>query len=136
MERDGFYRRFQEVQRRLDDWRDAHRRLDEGGFNRDLENEIRTRSFKLKRILAVETSRFFRVMQRFTEELAEDATGDGVKCLNADAEIGFDRIEGDRLLAGRTVLDGLETLGGLSTEVVAYLHIPDVESQENDRADR
>jgi hypothetical protein len=136
LERDGFYRRFQEVQRRLDDWREAHRRLDDGGFNRELESEVRTRIFKLERNLAVEASRLFRAMQRFAEVLLEDARGDGVMCLNGEEPISFDRIEGERLLAGLPVTDALQQLDAFATEVTGYLRVPDVEGQENDRADR
>jgi hypothetical protein len=136
LERDGFYRRFQEVQRRLEDWRDAHRRLDEGGFNRDLESEVRTRIFKLKRNLAVEASRLFRSAERFADVLVEDARGDGVKCLNGDDTVAFDRIEGDRLLAGLAITDALQAFAGFAAEVSGYLRMPDAEGQENDRADR
>jgi hypothetical protein len=136
LERDGFYRRFQEVQRRLDDWHDAHRRLDNGGFNRDLESEVRTRIFKLERNLAVEACRLFRAVQRFAGVLVDDAHGDGVKCLNGNEPVEFDRIEGERLLAGMPVTDALQTLESFAEEVAAYLRVPDVEGQENDRADR
>ena len=136
LERDGFYRRYQEVQRRLEDWNEAHRRLDEGGFNRDLESEVRTRIFKLKRNLAVEASRLFRSAERFADVLVEDARGDGVKCLNGDASVAFDRIEGKRLLTGLSVTDALLALAEFSGEVAGYLRIPEVEDQENDRADR
>lgn len=136
LERDGFYRRFQEVQRRLDDWREAHRRLDAGGFNRELESEVRTRLFTLERNLAVEACRFFRAIQRFAETLVEDARGDGVKCLNGDEPIVFDRIEGERLLAGLPVIEALERLDAFAAEAAAYLRIPAVEGQENERADR
>jgi hypothetical protein len=136
LERDGFYRRFQEVQRRAQDWHEAHRRLDEGGFNRDLESEVRTRIFKLKRNLAVEANRLFRSAERFAGVLVEDAGGDGVKCLNGDATVAFDRIEGDRLLAGRSITEALQALQAFAGEVAGYLRIPEVEDQENDRADR
>lgn len=136
LERDGFYRRYQEVQRRLEDWHEAHRRLEEGGFNRDLESEVRTRIFKLKRNLAVEASRLFRSAVHFADTLVDDARGDGVKCLNGDEKVVFERIEGDRLLAGLDVTDALQALAGFAAEVAGYLRIPDVEDQENDRADR
>jgi hypothetical protein len=136
LERDGFYRRFQEVQRRLDDWHDAHRRLDSGGFNRELEREVRTRISKLERNLAVEACRLFRAVQRFADVLVEDTRGDGVKCLNGGDPVSFDRIEGERLLAGMPVTDALQALAGFAAEVAGYLRVPDAEGQENDRADR
>lgn len=136
LERDGFYRRFQEVQRRLDDWHDAHRRLEDNTFNRELDSDVRTRIFKLERNLAVEASRLFRTVQRFAAVLVEDARGDGVKCLNGDEPISFDRIEGERLLAGLPVVDALQELESFAEEVAAYLRVPEVEGPENDRADR
>jgi hypothetical protein len=136
LERDGFYRRFQEVQRRLDDWHEAHRSLDDGVYNRELESEVRTRIFKLERNLAVEASRLFRAVQRFASALVEDARGDGVKCLNGDDAIAFDRIEGERLLAGLPVVDALQALESFAEEAAGYLRVPDVEGPENDRADR
>lgn len=136
MDRDGFYRRFQEMDRKVVDFLEERRRLDDGFFSKEMEAEVRKRGFKLKRQIAVEASRFFRSIERFTKELVEDASGDGVKCLNADREIAFDEIEGKKSLEGKTVREALEDLGALATEVVAFLNIPEIESQENERADR
>ncbi len=136
MDRDGFYRRFQELDRRIVDFLEERRRLEEGFFTKDMEAEVRKRGFKLKRLIAVEASRFFRSIERFTKELVEDASGDGVKCLNADREIAFDQIEGKKSLEGKTVLFALGELDALASEVVAFLNIPEIETQENERADR
>lgn len=136
MDRDAFYRRFQELARRIKDYLDERRRLDEGVFSKDMEAEVRKRGFKLKRIIAVEASRFFRSITRFSRELVEDAQGDSVKCLNCEREIAFDEIEGKKSLEGLSVLTALEQLESLASEVVAYLNIPEIETQENERADR
>ena len=136
MDRDGFYRRFQELDRRIKDYQDERRRLDAGVFSKDMETEIRKRGFKLKRVIAVEASRFFRSLMRFSRELVEDVNGDGVKCLNGEREVEFDQIEGRKSLEGRSILEALELLGSLAAEVVAFLNIPEIETQENDRADR
>lgn len=136
LERDGFYGRFQELERKIADYKDEVRRLREGDFTKEMELEVRKRALKLKRILEAEASRFFRAITRFTESLIEDARSDGVKCLNGPDEILFDRIEGKRLLAGKRVVDGLEYLGVFAQEVIEFLNIPDIESQENERADR
>jgi hypothetical protein len=97
---------------------------------------VRTRIFKLERNLAVEASRFFRAVNRFAVTLVEDARGDGVKCLNGDEPIAFDRIEGERLLAGLPVVDALQALESFAEEVAGYLRVPDIEGPENERADR
>lgn len=136
MERDSFYRRFQDLTRKIADYDDEATRLAEGGYAKDMEMEIRKRTFKLKRFLEVEASRFFRAVRRFTTELIDDARTDGVKCLNADSEIEFDKIEGKRMLEGTTVVDALEMIRAFADEVIEYLNVPEIESQENERADR
>jgi hypothetical protein len=136
MDRDSFYRRFQGLDRRIKDYLDERRRLEEGVFSKDMETEFRKRGFKLKRVIAVEECRLFRALSRFAKELVEDASGDGVKCLNADREIAFDEIEGKKALEGRTVVEGLQLLADLADEAVSYLNIPEIETQENERADR
>ncbi len=136
MERDGFYGRFQDLTRKIADFDDEATRLAEGGYSKEIEMEVRKRTFKLKRILEVEVSRFFRSVKRFTGELIDDAHTDGVKCLNADSEIHFDQIEGKRLLEGVTVAEALEMLSSFAEEAISYLNVPEIESQENERADR
>ena len=136
MERDSFYGRFQDLERKLVDLEEETARLSQGGFTKEIELEVRKRALKLKRILEVEASRFFASIERFAAELLEDAQSDGVKCLNADSSVSFDRIEGRRLLAGRTVREALEEVALFAGEVTAYVNIPDMEIQENDRADR
>jgi hypothetical protein len=136
LERDGFYGRFQELERKIADYEDEVRRLREDDFTKEMEIEIKKRALKLKRILEAEASRFFRAIKRFTEALLADARSDGVKCLNGPDEIHFDKIEGKRLLAGKRVAEGLEYLGVFAEEIIEFLNVPDIESQENERADR
>jgi hypothetical protein len=136
MDRDLFYSRFQELQRKIENFREENARLSEGTVSRDMELEVRKRSNKLTRLTQADAAKFFRAVKRFSVDLGEDAQGDGVKCLNCEAEISFDHIEGKRLLQGRTVRDALGELELFALEAVNYLNIPDMESQESDRADR
>jgi hypothetical protein len=136
MDRDSFYSFLQALQRSLNDFREECRRLAEGVVSRDREREVRGRALKLARFSAVEGAKFFRALERFSTELAADATADGTKCLNGDRQISFDAVEGHRILQGRRVKDGLEELKRLAAEVVSYLNIPEIEIQENERADR
>jgi hypothetical protein len=136
LDRDAFYNRFQELQRKIENFREENARLAEGMVSRDMELEIRKRSYKLTRLIGVDAARFLRAVGRFCGELQEDARGDGVKCLNCNAEISFDHIEGERVLEGRTVRDALLELEQFASEAVSYLNIPEIESQESERADR
>ena len=136
LDRDTFYRKFQELDRRIKDYVEERSRLEEGAFSKDMETEMRKRGFKLQRVIAVEASRFFRSLMRFARELVEDANGDGVKCLNCAGEIAFDQIEGVKSLEGLNVTEALELLDSLATEVVSFLNVPEIEGQENERADR
>ncbi len=136
MERDSFYHRFQDLKRKMADYRDECGRLAEESLTKQMETEIRKRAVKLIRVLTTEASRFFRAINRFATELADDAGADGVKCLNGAETIRFEKIEGKRHLEGQGVRDGLEQLGALAREAVDYLNVPEIESQENERADR
>jgi hypothetical protein len=136
MDRDAFFSRFQEVQRKIENFREENARLSDGSVSRDREMDVRKRTGKLTRLTQADAARFFRAVRRFSGELKEDAGGDGVKCLNCDGEIFFDQIEGQRILQGRTVRDALGDLEQFALEVISYLNIPDMESQESERADR
>ncbi len=136
LDRDGFYGRFQELERKLSDFREENARLIAGVVSREMELEMRRRITKLKRLIESDAARFFSAVEAFCEELIEDVKGDGVKCLNGSEQIAFDNIEGDRLLEGRKVREALAELAGLSSEIVAYLNVPDIDSQESGRADR
>jgi len=59
-----------------------------------------------------------------------------VKCLNCNGVIHFDPIEGTRVLQGRTVGGALHELRLFVMEAIAYLNVPDIDMQENERADR
>jgi hypothetical protein len=130
LERDQFYAQVQDLLSRAKDFIDAHRRIAEGALPKDMGMEMRKRNFKIKRLLGVEEARLFRKALRFSQDLIEDARADGVKCLNAEDPIEFDTIEGKRLLAGRTVVHGLEEMRDLATEALDFLNIPDIETQE------
>jgi len=136
LDRDSFYQKLHGLWRRIEDFRKEHERLGEGNIRRDMEAEIRKRGFRLLRVITVEAARLFRGTRRFCRELLEDADEEGVKCLNADGEIEFDSIEGDRALEGRTVRSALEEMEGFASEAIEWLNVPELESQENDRADR
>ncbi len=136
MDRDAFYGALQALQRRVVDYRDESVRLAQGTGTRDMETETRKRAVKVARLVAVEGARFFRSLERFADELVEDADAEGVKCLNGDHEIAFDSLEGQRALQGLSVREALAELGLLAAEAVAYLNVPAIEIQENRRADR
>lgn len=135
LDRDGFYGRYGEVERKLDDFREENARLSGGIVSREMELEIRKRTVKLKRQIEADAAKLFQGVQRFCEELIEDASADGVKCLNGGEQIAFDAIEGKRLLQGKRVRDALSELQDFAAEVVAFLNVPDID-QESGRADR
>jgi len=123
-DRDGFYGRFKELERKLDDFREEAARLLEGIANREMALEMRKHIIELKRDIKLDMAKLFRAVKGFCEELIEDAEGFGVKCLNGSEEIAFDDVEGKHLLEGLWVTDALAVLAGLASEVVAYLKSP------------
>jgi len=136
LDRDSFYGRFQDLERKINDFRDENSRLVEGIVSREMELEMRKRTSKLKRQIQGDAAKLFRAIQAFCEELIEDARGDGVKCLNGDELVVFDQYEGKRALKGRMVREALAELSRLSLEIVTYLNVPDTDSEETGRADR
>ena len=82
LDRDGFYNRFQAIQRKIDHFREENARLAEGLSAATLELEIRKRTMKLTRQVEIDAARLFHAVRVFAADLGEDADGDGVKCLN------------------------------------------------------
>jgi len=136
LDRDAFYNGFQALGRKIAQYRDENRRILEGSVNREMELEIRKRTVKLTRFIQADAARLFRSIERFCRDLEEDAHGDMVKCLNCNGVIAFDRIEGERVLQGRTVGGALAELRQFAMEALAYLNVPEIDGQENERADR
>ena len=127
MDRDAFYSSFESLQRKIADYRGAHKSIAEGMVSRDLELEVRKRALKLTRMVEVEAAKFFRRIEHFCTELVEDARGGGVKCRNCEGEISFDKIEGDRMLQGRKVIDALAELKTVAAEALGYLNVPEID---------
>jgi len=124
LERAGFYTKFNDLERKLDDFREESARLLTGAVGPAIELEMRKRNDRFKHQIKLEAAKFFRDLQRFCHELVQDADADGVKCLNGAEEIAFEGIEGAHLLEGRTVRDALVVLSGLASEVMGYLKVP------------
>jgi len=124
-DRSSFYGKFSELERKLDDFRAENVRLSNGSLGREIELEMQKRLDRLKGNIKSDAARFYRSIVTFCEELAEDAKGGGVKCLNGSEEITFEDIEGKHLLEGRQVRDALALLSNLAAEIVAYLKVPE-----------
>jgi hypothetical protein len=128
LERDGFYHRFQEVRRKLDDFKHELDRIHEGDHSRAEQIEMRKRSMKMKRVFAVEMNKLLKSVIGFTETLLEDIAKDGLICLNGFDPVEFDEIEGVRYLEGKTVQESLNIIYECSLEILAYLNIPEFNS--------
>lgn len=128
LERDSFYHRFQNMRRQMHDFEDDTSRINQ--YEGKHEEDMRMRSFKKKRNLVVEADRLFRALNSFAGELIEDIKNDGLKCLNSNDLIQFDKIEGIRYLAGFPVREALVRLNKFAKEVVSFLNVPQIEPQE------
>lgn len=128
IERDSFYHRFSSISRRLKDFKEDAARID--SFEGTHEKEMRQRSFKKRRNLFLDGDRFFRSLVKFSKDLIEDLQEDGLKCLNGNEVMEFDKLEGNKYLEGVKVRDALVKLGDFCREVVLYLNIPQVKTEE------
>ncbi|MBN1524790.1 MAG: hypothetical protein JW904_09920 [Spirochaetales bacterium] len=130
LERDGFYHLFQDIQKKMADFEDEMNTINKGNYKESALTEIKNRRLRKRRILIVETDRFFRKLKKFTHEILEDIEKDGVACLNSNARIHFDMIEGMRFLEGHVVREGVEILLDYCTEAISFLNLPEIIVQE------
>jgi len=128
IERDSFYHRFGSIFRRLQDIQEDASRID--NYQGAHEQEMRQRSLKKKRNLSLDGDRFFRSLVKFSKDLSEDLQEDGLKCLNGNEVMEFDKLEGNKYLEGVKVADALVKLGDFCREVVLYLNIPQAKAEE------
>lgn len=128
LERDSFYHRFEKIRRQMRDFEDDTLTIDQ--YEGKHEEDMRKRSFKLKRNLNLEADRFFKHLIKFTSELSKDIEIEGLKCVNSQEKIEFDKIEGSRYLEGVRVAEALIELNAFSQELVSYLNVPRIELQE------
>jgi hypothetical protein len=130
LERDGFYGRYRDLQRKLDDLRQELLKNERGEHRPELREEAHKRAFKMHRSVAVETHRFFKAIVAFASDLIEDIETDGFKCLNGTATVRFEPVEGKRHLEGVRVVDALKQMRGYAAEVIEFLNLPEFEAQE------
>ena len=131
LERDGFYHRFGNLRRLFADLDDESSRMDPYFAEKHAE-DIRQRSFKKRRSIALEADKFFRSLVRFSGNLIDDINQGGSICLNYGDTLQFDRkLEGNRYLENQSVRDALGQLNDLATEIVKFLNVPRIESQES-----
>ncbi|MBN1410866.1 MAG: hypothetical protein JW969_08465 [Spirochaetales bacterium] len=128
MDRDSFHHKFLTLKKHMDDYIQETDRIKEGNYRGDAELDIKVRNLKLRRNLFVETNRFFKEILLFTTDLLEDLRSLGLKCLNGDDIITFELIEEKRYFEGYTVHEALQSLEKFSSEIIAFLNIPDFEA--------
>jgi hypothetical protein len=130
LDRDAFYRRYQELDRKIEDLVQEVLRSERGEHRPDLRQEALKRAFTMRRSAAVEAHKFFKSIVKFATDLIEDIETEGFKCLNGTATVRFDAVDCKRHLGGLVVLDALKVVSGYAAEVVEFLNIPDFEAQE------
>ncbi|NBC30933.1 MAG: hypothetical protein GVY29_13190 [Spirochaetes bacterium] len=125
VERDGFYHVFNNLVRRADSYCVEAERINAGEYTKSYEEDILKRMVEMRHNLFIETSRFFRHIQRFTNDLLQDLDGDAILCQNGDETLSYSDFDRETELRGKTVREGLEQLNQFSSEVIAFLNIPD-----------
>jgi hypothetical protein len=129
LERDSYYSRFQELSRKLEDILLEIERS-ENAVRAEEKLDLRKRIARMSRVLSVEADKYFKAVIRFVTVLIEDLDQGGVKCLNGDEPIEFDKIEGERYLEGETVYNALVKSREFSTELLNFLDVPEFEQRE------
>jgi len=130
LERDSFYHRFENLRRLFEDLHEDSSTIDLYAGQKH-EEDMRKRSFKKKRNVIVDSDKFLRSVSLFSGNLVEDIEAGGLICLNADDVLHFDRIEGKRYFEGKQVKEALRELQIFTREVIEFLNIPRIASQES-----
>jgi hypothetical protein len=125
VERDGFYHVFNNLVRRADSYCVEAERINAGEYTKAYEQDILKRMVEMRHNLFIETSRFFRHIHRFTKDLLEDLDGDAILCQNGGETLSYSDFDRETELRGKTVREGIEQLNEFSSEVIAFLNIPD-----------
>jgi len=130
LERDGFYHLYQDLMKRITDFEDEMKVINEGKYKESTLTEIKNRRLRKRRVLIIETDKLFRRCRHFTQEILDDIEKNGVACLNPDSIIHFDHLEGLRFLEGMTVHESLSMLDAFAREVLDFFNLPEIVVQE------
>ncbi|RPJ07024.1 MAG: hypothetical protein EHM28_08610 [Spirochaetaceae bacterium] len=130
LERDGFYHLFQDIQKRISDFEDELKIINNGNYKEAALTEIKNRRLRKRRILIIETDKFFRRLKKFDQEILEDIEKDGTACLNKDERVHFEMIEGMRYLEGYTVAESMSIMFQFTNEAISYFNLPEIIVQE------
>jgi hypothetical protein len=130
LERDSFYNLYQDLSKRVDDFEEQLIIIEQGKYTEGTLLDIKNRLLKRRRILLIETDRFFQKIKKFSDELNNNIEKNGSECLNKDDTISFEFIEGERYLEGYSVQSALQMLNTYAREVIVYLNLPEIIVQE------
>lgn len=130
LERDGFYHLYQDLMKRILDFEEEIKMINESKYKDNALMEIKNRRLRKRRVIIIETDKLFRRCKHFAEEILKDIEKSGVACLNPDDRITFESLEGMRFLQGMTVHDALFALDTFSAETIGFLNLPEIVVQE------
>jgi hypothetical protein len=130
LERDGFYHLYQDLMKRIHDFEDEIKIINEGKYTDSALTDIKNRRLRKRRVLIIEADKLFRRCLHFTGEILKDIEKSGVACRNPEEIIHFDELEGLHFLEGRTVHEALNVLDEFASEVLAYFNLPEIVVQE------
>jgi hypothetical protein len=130
LERDSFYNLYLELRKRVNDFEEQLHIIENGKYAEGTLLEIKNRLLKKRRVLLIETDRFFRKIKKFSDELIKDIEKNGPECLNKDDTLNFEFIEGKRYLEGYSVGQAIQLLNTFAKEVIMYLNLPEIIVQE------
>jgi len=129
-DRDSFYNTFQQLYRKYDDYINEVKRIRAGEYRQDHEQDAKRRKGRMRHLLLLEADNFFKAIFNFSEELIIDIDEEGVKCLNAESYIPYERYEDSKLLQGLTVYQGLKVLFDYSREIISFIDMPNLKTKE------
>ncbi|MFP4115331.1 MAG: hypothetical protein ACOC1I_03900 [Spirochaetota bacterium] len=129
VERDSFYDIYYQVSRSLQNYRTEADRIAAGSYTKQYEADILKRKVEMRHAVLIELDWFFRKLKRFAKELIEDIEQDELRCQNPSEPLEYTSLDGERLLRGQTVEEGIRMLYEYVSEAVDYLEIPEFQQR-------
>jgi len=124
--RDQFFNELNIVQMGLKNYLDVLHDLSGDVVTREYEEKLKIMRTKQYMDVVMKTGTFIKKLYNFVDTLLTDFSDGGNIILNPDDVLNFDHLEGDNLLEGATIIEGLKSLHQFAAEFIEYLSIPEL----------
>jgi len=120
----GFYPIMENCKKMLESYTDLVEDISARDVSETYQKAIADQMRKNRRLFLVESSRFFRKIADFVDDLIEAHENNPTIILNVTEKMRFDKFEGKKKLEGRVVMSAIKELSAFAKEFVSYFKVP------------